>query len=471
VDDFWVGKLQDDAVNDIFSTLFGGDLDEPDVEQVIAKKVDEIVNDLPAEHVTEAWDIGGIPAYWLAALWGMGGKWVKKTEKTKPAPEPEPEPELPTAAPAAAPAPAPAPQPEPEPEPEVEPGVQVDVDARVIYNLMDIPMEKWTSAQVGDWAGMIELPEQQAELLRDVVAITPIDGKTLISWSNTDDVVRVFRSASWRGRLPRSPGCVGDPPEGVDDDSEPPATEKEAEDALKSLETERRALEQQLAQSSKVETPAAAAESAPENAAAEEAAVSSEDPSVAGWAALEAEPVQVTGFGGPDVAAWQAKLESLQAQTKRLQTWLGGPPDTDWEELADEVLTKRDIVLQGMQTVKTIGLKPNPPRGKTGAFKRSFHSAVNKVVQGLSADKVDLVYGMMLDSLSRVLLRRTLRKGIRTVRTAVSLAGSAWGASDSSRGMEHVAAEPPIKHLPRPPPREPFVLKPPATPPPFVRSR
>jgi hypothetical protein len=100
-----------------------------------------------------------------------------------------------------------------------------------------------------------------------------------------------------------------------------------------------------------------------------------------------------------------------------------------------------------------------------------FTALWNKVVQGLSADKVDLVYGMMLDSLSRVLLRRTLRKGIRTVRTAVSLAGSAWGASDSSRGMEHVAAEPPIKHLPRPPPREPFVLKPPATPPPFVRSR
>jgi hypothetical protein len=102
---FWAGKLQEDAVNDLFSCLFGAvdsvkeqpERPEQQPEAAAAVKVDEIVKRMPAEHVTEVWDTGGIPTYWLAALWGMGGKWVKKQEeKAEIVParclEPEPEP-------------------------------------------------------------------------------------------------------------------------------------------------------------------------------------------------------------------------------------------------------------------------------------------------------------------------------------------------------------------------------------------
>ena len=88
---YWESKLEQSAVNDIFESLFSMDHVEEEEEEEeeekprvrVAARVDDLVKEMSAEHVTEAWDTGGIPTYRLAALWGMGGKWVSKVEKKK----------------------------------------------------------------------------------------------------------------------------------------------------------------------------------------------------------------------------------------------------------------------------------------------------------------------------------------------------------------------------------------------------
>jgi hypothetical protein len=77
-----------------------------------------------------------------------------------------------------------------------------------------------------------------------------------------------------------------------------------------------------------------------------------------------------------------------------------------------------------------IGLDPSPPKGKSSVFKRSFHDVVDKVRARLGHDvpaaMVDQVYEMLLESLSRVLVRRTLQKGIMHVMAAVSMGKNGW---------------------------------------------
>ena len=71
--------------------------------------------------------------------------------------------------------------------------------------------------------------------------------------------------------------------------------------------------------------------------------------------------------------------------------------------------------------MEAIGLCARPP-DRRNAFRQSFHDTVGKMMgDRASHEQMDEVYGLLLDSMSRAILWRTLRKDIRTVRMAISL--------------------------------------------------
>lgn len=327
-DGFWVSKLQDAAILDIFATMFAMSdskvsTETLEPEEDLVKTLDDVAETFTTAEVTSAWNQGGIPVHMLAAAWGMGGKNVRKKRQAKPVtlapcafshlvcwnppraavacmtdsiyqllwpgtttdksqPESGPVPDLPSCQDS-----------EPKLEPVVTDEANSEDDMSHLHTLMQVPMVRWTVEHVCVWFGMIGLSDDDVSLARNAFASS--DGPALIALQAAGDVVQLLQRATTA-----SPGA-------------------------------------------------------------------------------------------------------------------------DFNDLGNRILAKRDALLHGAEAAKSIGLDPCPPKGKSEAIKRSFHDAVKKLRRSVPADMIDHVYNLLADSLSRVLLRRTLRKGITKVQLAVSM--------------------------------------------------